>query len=104
MDAMHPQEEQSGFPPNWHGVILVCRSADNVRVVRANTQSGGLCGGEANWRITTSGMSNFGYLLRNCTISVIARCRSSELRISAILSPTWGVNRLNHTFLISGRG
>src|SRR5438067_1506924 len=23
MDAMHPQDAQSGFPPNWHGVILV---------------------------------------------------------------------------------
>ncbi len=28
IDAMHPHDEQSGFPPNWHGVILcfqVCR-------------------------------------------------------------------------------
>jgi hypothetical protein len=48
IDAMHPHDEQSGFPPNWHGVIFVSRSADNVRVVRANTQSWGLCGGEAN--------------------------------------------------------
>jgi hypothetical protein len=48
MDAMHPQELQSGFPPNWHGVIFVSRSADKVCVVSANTQSFGLCGGEAN--------------------------------------------------------
>ena len=30
MDAMHPQDAQSGFPPNWQGVILVFRSADKV--------------------------------------------------------------------------
>lgn len=30
IDAMHPQDAQSGFPPNWHGVIFVRRSADNV--------------------------------------------------------------------------
>jgi hypothetical protein len=30
IDAMHPHDEQSGFPPNWHGVIFVSRSADNV--------------------------------------------------------------------------
>ena len=75
IDAMHPHDEQSGFPPNWHGVIFVSRSADNVWVVRANTQSWGLCGGEANCRISNSGISNFAYRLRNCSISVIARCR-----------------------------
>ena len=30
MEAKHPHEAQSGFPPNWHGVIFVCRSADSV--------------------------------------------------------------------------
>jgi hypothetical protein len=30
MDAMHPHDAQSGFPPNWHGVIFVLRSADKV--------------------------------------------------------------------------
>jgi hypothetical protein len=48
IEAMHPQEAQSGLPPNWHGVIFVCKSADSVCVVSANTQSAGLCGGAAN--------------------------------------------------------
>jgi len=39
------------------GVILVFKSADNVRVVRANTQSRGRCGGDANCR-SCSGMSS----------------------------------------------
>jgi hypothetical protein len=30
MDATHPQDVQSGFPPNWQGVMLVFRSADKV--------------------------------------------------------------------------
>jgi hypothetical protein len=30
IDAMHPQDVQSGFPPNWQGVIFVRRSADIV--------------------------------------------------------------------------
>ena len=29
-DAMQPQFPQSGAPPNWHGVILVVRSAEIV--------------------------------------------------------------------------
>ena len=48
MEAIHPHAAQSGFPPNWQGVIFVRRSADSVWVVRANTQSSGLCGGAAN--------------------------------------------------------
>jgi len=76
MEATHPQDAQSGFPPNWHGVIFVSRSADNVWVVSAKTQSWGLCGGEANCRITASGMSSFGYCFRNCTMSAMARARS----------------------------
>jgi len=82
MDATHPHDSQSGFPPNWHGVILVSRSADNVCVVSAKTQSWGLCGGEVNCRITASGMSSFGYRFRNCVMSAMARARSSEPRIS----------------------
>src|SRR5262249_26863599 len=77
MDAMHPQDAQSGVPPNWHGVIFVCRSADKVCVVSAKTQSCGPTGGEANCRITDSGMSSFGYCFRNCSISLMARVRSS---------------------------
>jgi hypothetical protein len=30
IDAMHPQDAQLGFPPNWHGVIFVSKSADKV--------------------------------------------------------------------------
>src|SRR5258708_36129027 len=88
MDAMHPQDGQSGFPPNWHGVIFVFRSADNVWVVSAKTQSWGLCGGEANCRIIPSGMSSFEYCLRNSTSSAMARALSSALKISGIRSPT----------------
>ena len=77
IDAIHPQDAQSGLPPNWHGVIFVCRSADNVCVVSAKTQSCGPGGGEANCRITDSGMSSFGYCFRNCVMSAIARARSS---------------------------
>ena len=38
---------QSGAPPNWHGVILVLRSAEIVVVVRAKMQSSGDAGGSA---------------------------------------------------------
>jgi hypothetical protein len=38
---------QSGAPPNWHGVILVVKSAEMVDVVRAKMQSSGLSGGLA---------------------------------------------------------
>ena len=48
MEAKHPHDAQAGFPPNWHGVIFVCRSAERVWVVSANTQSFGFCGGVAN--------------------------------------------------------
>ena len=41
IEAMHPQDAQSGLPPNWQGVIFVCRSAESVCVVSANTQSAG---------------------------------------------------------------
>ncbi|MGC1595169.1 MAG: hypothetical protein WA774_07425, partial [Candidatus Acidiferrales bacterium] len=41
MDAMHPQDAQSGFPPNWQGVIIVFRSAESVWVVIAKMHSSG---------------------------------------------------------------
>ena len=44
-DARQPQLLQSGAPPNWHGVILVVRSAEIVVVVRAKRQSSGDAGG-----------------------------------------------------------
>jgi len=82
MDAMHPQDAQSGFPPNWQGVIFVRKSADNVWVVSAKTQSLGLCGGEVNCRITASCMSSFGYCFRSSERSAIARAllRTQNLR------------------------
>ena len=43
--AMHPQLEQSGDPPNWHGVMRVCRSADTQSVVCAKMHSSGDDGG-----------------------------------------------------------
>jgi hypothetical protein len=46
-DAMHPQLEQSGLPPNWHGVICRRRSADTHSVVRAKVHSVGEAGGLA---------------------------------------------------------
>src|SRR6266404_567149 len=88
MDAMHPQDAQSGLPPNWHGVIFVRRSADNVWVVSAKTQSCGLCGGEANCRISPARMSSFEYCFRNSIMSAMACARSSALKISGIRSPT----------------
>ena len=41
MEAMQPHWEQSGSPPNWHGVMTVLRSAETVWVVRAKIQSAG---------------------------------------------------------------
>src|SRR5437868_8486709 len=104
IDATQPQEEQSGLPPYWHGVIEVLRSADNVRVVSAKTQSLGLCGGAANCRIRPSAISSLGYFFRNSDISAITRTRSSAVNISGRRSPICGVKRLNHTLLVSGRG
>src|SRR5262249_9452124 len=60
IEAMHPHDLQSGVPPYWHGVISVRKSAETVLVVSANTQSLGLSGGSANWRINPSGISSFG--------------------------------------------
>src|SRR5260370_17839414 len=104
IEATHPHEAQSGVPPNWHGVISVFRSADTIFVVRAKTQSCGLAGGAENCRIKPSAMSSFGYLFRNSAISITARLRSSVVSISGKRSPICGVNRLNHTFLISDLG
>lgn len=82
LDAMHPHELQSGFPPNWQGVIFVFRSAEIVCVVSAKMQSSGLCGGVAICRIKPSGMSSFRNCLRSSIKSVMARARSSFLNIS----------------------
>ena len=42
---MQPQLEQSGVPPNWHGVMRVSRFAEMHSVVRAKMHSAGDDGG-----------------------------------------------------------
>ena len=44
-EAMQPQFAQSGFPPNWHGVIGFSKFDDTHAVVFAKMQSSGECGG-----------------------------------------------------------
>jgi hypothetical protein len=46
-DAMQPQLEQSGLPPNWHGEMCRSKSAETQVVVCANVHSDGFCGGYA---------------------------------------------------------
>src|SRR5579875_2626755 len=104
IEAMQPHDSQSGFPPNWQGVTWVLRSADIVCVVNANTHSCGLCGGEANCRISPSGMSNFRNFWRNCSNSAMTWARSSGVRTSGNCSPFCGVKMLNQIFSTSGRG
>ena len=48
-------------------------------------------------------MSSLEYCFRNCIISEIARARSAGVSISGNWSPICGVNKLNHTFFVSGR-
>ena len=45
IDAMQPQREQSGSPPNWQGEILVFKSAEILSVVREKMHSFGDWGG-----------------------------------------------------------
>lgn len=104
IDAMQPQAAQSGLPPNWQGVTCDRKSAEIMPVVRAKTQSSGLCGGFANCSIMAFGMSSFGYSWRSFNISAIARARSSALNISGNWSPICGVKILNQIRLISGLG
>src|SRR5271170_1883499 len=82
IDAMQPHDSQSGRPPNWQGVISVFKSADNVLVVSAKIQSLGECGGEENWRMSASDMSNFGYRFRSSNKSEMTCFLSSGVSIS----------------------
>src|SRR5262249_49007378 len=59
IEARQPQRVQSGWPPNWQGVILVFRSAESGSVVRAKMHCSGDCGGRANSLIVLSLMSSF---------------------------------------------
>ena len=63
-EAMQPQFEQSGFPPNWHGEMWRSKSADTQVVVCAKMHSPGSCGGclsrsaqspARSWRWSVSG-------------------------------------------------
>ena len=60
IEAMQPQREQSGSPPNWQGLIFDVKSAEMVVVVRAKMQSRGFWGGEANSRIVGSSICRSG--------------------------------------------
>src|SRR5271163_4188678 len=102
MEAMQPHCSQSGFPPNWQGVILVERSAETVIVVRAKIHSSGLFGGEEIFFMTISGISRTGYLFRSSSSSVIMVVRWTGVRISGSVAPRCGVNRLNQTFATAG--
>jgi hypothetical protein len=44
-DARHPQFAQSGFPPNWQGVMGFSKFAETHAVVFAKMQSSGESGG-----------------------------------------------------------
>ncbi len=55
-DAMQPHCEQSGMPPNWHGVILVEKSAETHSVVCAKMHSSGDSGGSASASISAFGI------------------------------------------------
>ena len=75
-DARHPQLLQSGAPPNWHGVILVLRSAEIVVVVRANRQSSGDAGGWLYACRMCSFMRSLAKRYRRAVRSVTTRSRS----------------------------
>src|SRR5688500_535129 len=95
-DAMQPQLAQSGFPPNWHGVMRVLKSADTPAVVRAKTHSCGECGGAMYDSIMPFGMRSFGHVVRSRIRSSTTRRRSDSVSRSADSSPTCGVYRLIH--------
>src|SRR5215831_1072978 len=44
-EAMQPHSSQTGFPPSWHGVMELLRSAERHVVSRANSHSWGERGG-----------------------------------------------------------
>ena len=60
------------MPPNWQGVIFVCRSADSVWVTREKMQSAGDDGGVA-YLDHPFGISSFGNSVRSASRSVTTR-------------------------------
>src|SRR5690242_5462568 len=92
---MQPQLEQSGAPPNWHGVIFVSRSADTHSVVCAKMQSSGDDGGSRYASSSGRGICSFVNVSRITLSCATTRLRSSGASFSADSSPTCGVYRLN---------
>ena len=82
-DAMHPQFEQSGFPPNWHGAICRWKSAEMQVVVCAKMQSSGDSGGRVYRAISPSGILQFRVRLPRCISVATTRSRSSGVRRSS---------------------
>jgi len=102
IDAIQPHCSQSGFPPNWHGVMSVRRSAESIFVVRANMHSVGFLGGDSNSRMSSSGISRAGYFSRNFLRSSITAALCDLVSISGSCAPRCGVKMLNHTLSTSG--
>ncbi len=55
-DAMQPHSSHTGCPPNWHGPIVVSKSAETHVVIWAKMHSEGERGGRAYPLSTASGM------------------------------------------------
>src|SRR3954466_11543010 len=94
MEATQPHCEQSGLPPNWHGVTTVFRSAEITVVVCAKIQSSGDVGGIPQSLICASNMSSFGDAVRRRRSSATHCVRFVGERISAATSPALRGNML----------
>ena len=82
-DARHPHSEQTGWPPNWHGVMRVARSAERHSVLWAKMHSAGEAGGRRYPSKTCRGRCTFGKRCAKVASSSKARARSSLVRRSA---------------------
>src|SRR4029077_6076737 len=80
-EAMHPHCEQSGLPPNWHGVMRCSKSAEMHEGVCAKMHSSGLLGGVAYCLTSPSGIAIFLYLRLSDISAATTRSRSSGRRI-----------------------
>ena len=93
---MQPQLAQSGFPPNWQGVIGFSKFADTHAVVFAKMHSSGECGGSTYDSMSPFGIRSLGYRVARRISSATTRSRSAFVSRSAEISPTCGVYRLIH--------
>src|SRR5579862_2933800 len=57
-EAMQPHSEHTGLPPNWQGLIFVCRSAEMQVVFCAKMHWSGEDGGRRKPSQTCRGISN----------------------------------------------